>query len=80
EPTKLDFKEVLPKMLEADFAHFAVPRGGTGTDGSTGTRATPSQYNFEGKTAQDIYNQYGNDEAAQKALVAELENRYGKPS
>ncbi|MBN3993881.1 MAG: hypothetical protein HWQ36_26205 [Nostoc sp. NMS2] len=80
EPTKLDFKDVLPKMLEADFAHFAVPRGGTGTDGTTGTRATPSQYNFEGMSAQDIYNRYGGDENAQKALISELENQYGKPS
>jgi hypothetical protein len=80
EPTKLEFKEVLPKMLEADFAHFAVPRGGTGTDGTTGTRATPSQYNFEGMSAQDIYNRYGSDENAQKALISELESQYGKPS
>ena len=80
EATKIELKEILPKMLENDFAHFAVPRGGTGTDGSPGTRATPSQYNFEGMTAQDIYNRYGNDEGAQKALVSELENQYGKPS
>ena len=80
EATKIELKEILPKMLENDFAHFAVPRGGTGTDGSPGTRATTSQYNFEGMTAQDIYNRYGNDEGAQKALVSELENQYGKPS
>jgi hypothetical protein len=79
EPTKLDFKDVLPKMLESDFAHFAVPRGGTGTDGTTGTRTAPSRYNFEAMSAQDIYNLYGDDENAQKALVAELENQYGKP-
>ncbi|OKH14833.1 hypothetical protein NIES592_08120 [Fischerella major NIES-592] len=80
DATKSEFKDILPKMLETDFAHFAVPRGGTGTDGSPGTRATPSQYNFEGMTAQDIYNRYGSDETAQKAMVAELEKQYGKPS
>ena len=78
--TKSEFKDILPKMLETDFAHFAVPRGGTGTDGSPGTRTTPSQHNFEGMTAQDIYNRYGSDEAAQKALLAELETQYGKPN
>jgi hypothetical protein len=80
DPVRTEFKDILPKMLETDFAHFAVPRAGTGTDGSTGTRATPSQYNFEGMSAQDIYNRYGSDENAQKALVSELENQYGKPS
>ena len=80
EPTKAEFKEVLPKMLETDFAHFAVPRGGTGTDGTTGTRATSSQYNFEGMTAQEIHDRYGNNPEAQKALLTELENQYGKAS
>ncbi|MBO3459958.1 hypothetical protein G7B40_040235 [Aetokthonos hydrillicola Thurmond2011] len=80
DATKAEFKDILPKMLETDFAHFAVPRGGTGTDGAPGNRATPSQYNFEGMSAQDIYNQYGTDEVAQKALVSELEKQYGKPS
>ncbi len=77
---KTEFKEILPKMLETDFAHFAMPRGGTGTDGSPGTRATPSQYNFEGMSAQDIYNRFGGDETAQKALMTELESQYGKAS
>jgi phage shock protein A len=79
---KSEFKDILPKMLETDFAHFAVPRGGTGTDGGPGTRATPShsQYNFEGMTAQDIYNSYSNNQEAQKALISELEKQYGKPS
>lgn len=77
---KTEFKDILPKMLETDFAHFAVPRGGTGTDGSPGTRATPSQYNFEGMSAQDIYNRFGGDETAQKALITELESQYGKSS
>jgi len=78
DPIKVEFKDILPKMLETDFAHFAVPRAGTGTDGSTGTRATPSQYSFEGMSAQDIYNKYGADENAQKALLSELEDQYGK--
>lgn len=80
EPTKLDFKDILPKMLESDFAHFAVPRGGTGTDGTTGSRVAPSQFNFDGMSAQDIYNAYSNDEAAQKAIISELESQYGKPN
>ena len=66
DPIKTEFKDILPKMLE--------------TDGTTGTRATPSQYNFEGMSAQDIYNRYGGDENAQKALISELENQYGKSS
>jgi chromosome segregation ATPase len=80
EPTKLDVKDILPKMLESDFAHFAIPRGGTGTDGTPGIRTTPSAYNFDGMSAQDIYNTYGADEAAQKAIVTELESQYGKSS
>ena len=80
DATKTEIKDVLPKMLETNFAHFAVPRGGTGTDGTTGIRSTPSQYNFEGMSAQQIYDNYGSNEEAQKAIIAELDKQYGKSS
>lgn len=74
-----ELKDILPKMLESDFAHFAVPRGGTGTDGQPGNRAPQtSQYNFGGMTAQEIYDTYSKNPEAMKAYNQILEQQLGK--
>lgn len=74
-----EFKDILPRMLESDFAHFAVPRGGTGTDGQPGNRAPQaSQYNFGSMTAQEIYDTYNKDPEAMKAYNQLLEQQFGK--
>ena len=74
-----EFKDILPKMLESDFAHFAAPRGGTGTDAQPGNRAPQtSQYNFGGMTAQEIYDTYSKDPEAMKAYNQILEQQFGK--
>jgi chromosome segregation ATPase len=75
-----EFKDILPKMLESDFAHFAVPRGGTGTDGQPGnrTQTTTSQYDFEKMSAQEIYDTYSKDPEAMKAYNQLLEQQFGK--
>jgi hypothetical protein len=74
-----EFKDFLPKILESDFAHFAVPRGGTGTDGQPGNRAPQtSRYNFGGMTAQEIYDSYSKDPEAMKAYNQILEQQFGK--
>lgn len=74
-----EFKDILPKMLESDFAHFAVPRGGTGTDGQPGNRAPQSSsYNFPHMTAQEIYDSYSKDPEAMKAYNQLLEQQFGK--
>ncbi len=78
DPVKSDIKDILPKMLESDFAHFAVPRGGTGTSATPSTPTVSSQYNFKNMSAQQIYDNYANDPAANKALVEALEQQYGK--
>jgi predicted RNase H-like nuclease (RuvC/YqgF family) len=73
-----EFKDILPKMLESDFAHFAVPRGGTGTDGQPGnrTQSQGSQYDFASMTAQQIHNICESDPNARKELDRILEERY----
>ena len=74
-----EFKDILPKMLESDFAHFAVPRGGTGTDGQPGNRAPQSSsYNFANMTAQEIYDSYSKDPEAMRAYNQILEQQFGK--
>lgn len=74
-----EFKDILPKMLESDFAHFANPRGGTGTDGQPGNRAPQtSSYNFGDMTAQEIYDSYSKDPEAMKAYNQILEQQFGK--
>ena len=80
DPTKAEFKDILPKMLESDFAHFSTPRGGTGTDAtpSSGHAPQTSQYNFEGMTAQEIYDAYKDSPDANAAYTQALEQRYGK--
>ena len=79
DPINVDVKEILPKMLESEFAHFAVPRSGTGTSASPGSQQTfTSQYNFKGMSPQEIYDTYGNDKDAQSALIQVLEQQYGK--
>lgn len=78
DPVKSDIKDILPKMLETDFAHFAVPRGGTGTSATPSTPTLSSQYNFKNMSAQQIYDNYANDPAANKALIEALEQQYGK--
>ena len=74
-----EFKDVLPKLLETDFAHFAVPRGGTGTDGQP-TPKTPqtSSYGFEGMSAQQIYDLCKTDPEAMRAYDQLLEQSFGK--
>lgn len=75
-----EFKDILPKMLESDFAHFSVPRGGTGTDATPASTRTSqtSQYNFEGMTAQEIYDKYRDNPEANAAYNQVLEQQYGK--
>ena len=77
DPVKSDIKDILPKMLESDFAHFAVPRGGTGTSATPSTPTLSSQYNFKNMSAQQIYDNYANDPNANKALIELLEQQYG---
>jgi hypothetical protein len=78
DPVKSEVKDVLPKMLESDFAHFAVPRGGTGTSATPSKPTLASQYNFKNMSAQQIYDNYANDPAANQALIEALEQQYGK--
>jgi len=80
DPTKAEFKELLPKMLETDFAHFANPRGGTGTDAVPSNRTSPqsSQYDFSKLTAQEIYDRYNKDPEAMKSYNQLLEQQFGK--
>jgi hypothetical protein len=77
---KAEFKDVLPNILETEFAHFAVPRAGTGTDATPGSRPTPqkSPYDFEKMTAQEIYDNYNKDPEAMKAYNQILEQQFGK--
>jgi hypothetical protein len=77
DPAKAELKDVLPKMLDTEFAHFAVPRPGTGTSAISAPSTTTSQYDFRGMSSQDIYNQYRQDPEAQKALIEVLEQQYG---
>lgn len=80
DPAKAEFKDILPKMLETEFAHFAVPRAGTGTDATPGNRPTPqsSPYDFTKMTAQEIYDSYSKDPEAMKAYNQLLEQQFGK--
>lgn len=78
DPVKAEFKDVLPKMLEEDFAHFAVPRGGTGTGATPTAPSLLAQYNFRNMTAQQIYDAYGANPDASNALIEVLEHQYGK--
>jgi hypothetical protein len=73
-----EFKDILPKMLGSDFAHFAAPRGGTGTDGQPGNRTQPttSQYDFGGMTAQQVHDICESDPNARKELDRILEEQY----
>lgn len=73
-----EFKDILPKMLESDFAHFAIPRGGTGTDGQPGNRTQPttSQYDFGSMTAQQVHDICESDPNARKELDRILEEQY----
>ncbi|MFM5939646.1 MAG: hypothetical protein ACKOQR_15555 [Dolichospermum sp.] len=74
-----EFKDILPIMLKSDFAHFASPRGGTGTDGQPGNRATQtSQYNFGSMTAQELWDRYSKDPEAMKAYDQMLEQQFRK--
>jgi|688.fasta_scaffold24370_16 hypothetical protein len=77
---KAEFKDVLPNILETEFAHFAVPRAGTGTDATPGSRPTPqkSPYDFAKMTAQEIYDNYNKDPEAMKAYNQLLEQQFGK--
>ena len=77
EPTKLELKDILPKMLESDFAHFAVPRGGTGTDAAPSNNGNngASKLKLDGMSAQDVYNNY-NTKEGREALNAQLREQY----
>jgi hypothetical protein len=77
---KAEFKDILPNILETEFAHFAVPRAGTGTDATPGSRPTPqnSPYDFAKMTAQEIYDNYNKDPEAMKAYNQVLEQQFGK--
>ncbi|MFM5936710.1 MAG: hypothetical protein ACKOQ2_29230 [Dolichospermum sp.] len=80
DPAKAEFKDVLPKMLKAEFAHFAVPRDGTGTDATPGSRPTPqnSPYDFSSMTAQELWDRCSKDPEAMKAYDQMLEQQFGK--
>lgn len=80
DPAKAEFKDILPKMLETEFAHFATPRAGTGTDATPGNRSTPqsSSYDFTKMTAQEIYDSYSKDPEAMRAYNQILEQQFGK--
>ena len=77
---KAEFTDILPKMLETEFAHFAIPRAGTGTDATPGNRPTPqsNQYDFTKMTAQEIYDSYSKDPKAMEAYNQILEQQFGK--
>jgi hypothetical protein len=77
---KAEFKDILPKMLETEFAHFANPRAGTGTDATPSNRPTPQSnpYDFSKMTAQEIYESYSKDPEAMKAYNQILEQQFGK--
>jgi uncharacterized protein YoxC len=73
------FAEILPKMLENDFAHFSTPRSGSGTDGQKSSRAPQTNtYRFEEMSAQEIYNRYRNDPEAMRAYDQLLEESFTK--
>ena len=73
------FSDVLPKMLENDFAHFSTPRSGSGTDGQKSSRTPQANtYRFEEMSAQEIYNRYRNDPEAMRAYDQLLEESFTK--
>ena len=72
------FKEILPQMLENDFAHFSIPRNGTGTDGQPGQRdaARTQKYDFASMSALEIHELCESDPNARGEFDRMLESLY----
>lgn len=70
--------DALPILIESSYDEYSIPRGGTGTGSQPASRNYTPTRDFSGLTAQQMYDQMRSDPAAEKDLLAALEEQYRK--